>query len=343
MIEQKNRLTKIDESKLFFPVTLSPLRAIVENEMLMPKDYIVLHHGKRFLGIKPKVEEESSVFYIENKELYEAGKTLSSSISAGMVGTVSYANTRLNKCYFLFEENTEIIEDTPEEGIFDVRDTATLKKLHDFKFNPTIVVENGFDYNDRTVFYLLIGLREDYNIKGFLTIARFKLSSKTVEKIRNGEKSQNLIMNEIMNSCVPQFRDALKEFVQNYEALSEIEANRVMLTAVTLDIFNRNRNIEALKSDKTLLLEILNFKKRAYNFFINDTKANRLLNFIVSYKSLNFEKSTISNFNFREILTEKKAYSNLKRLFSGKNADESERMKYIEEQIRVMKLIPDQT
>jgi len=257
-----------------------------------------------------------------------------------MTGTICFTNQRLNKSYFLFEENSIFLEEAPETDNSDVSDIPTLQKLHSFGFSPTIIVENGFDYNDKTMFYLLIGLEDKDSLRGFLTIAKFRLSGKTVDEICNGGNKEQLILDEIKRKCVPKFQEGLSEFVRNYEELQKIKADRDMLTAVALDVFNRNRNIEALKSDTNLLREIHSFRNRAYNAFSGSKDASKLLNFIVNYKSLNLRNPYVSSFNFREILTEKKAYTNSERLFTEKNIDTAERMKYIEEQIRVMNLIP---
>ena len=61
MAESKS-LQKTNLNSLFFPVTPSELRLIIDNTMVIPPNYLVLHNKTNFLGIKPKDLEDCLLY-----------------------------------------------------------------------------------------------------------------------------------------------------------------------------------------------------------------------------------------------------------------------------------------
>lgn len=143
----------------------------------------------------------------------------------------------------------------------------------------------------------------------------------------------------VLPDCVPKFIRALSVFGERYDELSEIQANTNTLTAVTLDIFDRNRNLQTLSSDEEYLKKLRQFITDADNFYRKKENMNALLSFIIRMQIIDFSKTTVSLTDLRAILTEKNAYKNLQRIYTRKNEEEAEREKYIEAQVTAVRKI----
>ena len=325
----KTILRKASNQELFFKVSTSPLKAVLSDSKVMSPYYMVLYNEENILGIKPKEEEDTKVFFLENGEVFEAGKSLSEKISKNIIHTASFTNYRQNRSFFIYEnKEAEVIE----EGLFEPRNKKVLEKLRKYGFQPTIIAENGFDYNDKVMFYLLVALPTNYDSmtgNGFLTISKFRY-----QYYFNNEKS---FIEDIKENCVLKFEQGLEDFIKSYEELDKIQFSNEEQIAISLDIYNRNRNIQTLKSDGRHLNETKKFIKRAETFYSrSESRASEIIKFIISTHPINFEEEHIRIIDFKEILTEKRAYANSKRLFKGKNTNEKERAIYVAEQLRVL-------
>jgi len=333
-------LHKTQTKELFFTVEKSPLRAIIDNSMVTPDNYIVLHRQQQFLGIKPKEKEEQDVFFIEHNLAYQCGKVLAESLSPTLVHNMSFSNDLKNQAFiFIGENDFDTRQDSflpahelEEKNIFDIYDRATLQQLKRYGFKPTIAIENGYDYNDRVMFYLLVGLPLSARRNGYLTISKYKFQKQTIKNILAGG-AKELVIDDVKKHSVGKFRSDLKAFVNRYKQLNQIHLDPKSLTAITLDVFNKNRNLETLKSDGNLLRDIQLFTEKAMSFFKGSTQASEILNFIIRYHYLDLDHSTVSEHNIRDVLIEKKAYARLKRIYSGKNEQEQERAKYFSHQM----------
>lgn len=322
-------LRKASNQELFFKVSTSPFDAILEGSKVASPYYMVLYNEKNILGIKPKDEDESKVFFVENQELFDAGKMLSEKISKNIIHIASFTNHRQNRSFFIFRnQETEAIE----EGLFTPDNKELLDKLRKYGFQPTIIAENGFDYSDKVVFYLLVSLPDNYETimqNGFLTISKYRYQPYF--------KREESLIEDIKANCVLKFEEGLEDFIKSYEELDKIQLSNKEQIAVSLDIYNKNRNIQALKSDSRHLNETKKFIKRAKNFYAQYTNnASEIIKFIISTHPINFKEEHIRVIDFKEILTEKRAYANSKRLFKGKNTNQKERAIYVAEQLRVL-------
>lgn len=324
----KTILRKASNQELFFKVTTSPLKAVIGDSKVLSPYYMVLSNRENILGIKPKEEENSKVFFLENEEIFDAGKMISEKISKNIVHTASYTNHRQNRSFFIFQSiETESIK----EDLFNEKSKRTLEKLHKYGFRPTIIAENGFDYYDKVVFYLLVSLPYRYGktMNGFLTISKFRYQP--------SEKEEKSLNETLEKKCISKFEEDLQDFIKSYEELEKFQLNNKEQIAVSLDIYNRNRNIQALKSDKKHLYETKRLINGAKNFYIKSkSTASEIIKFIISTQSVDFDAEHIRVLNFKDILSEKRAYSNSKRLFKGKNTNQKERAIYIREQLRVL-------
>ena len=343
-------LNKVKTEDLFFTVEQSPLRAIIHDAMVIPPNYLVLHRKKTLLGIKPKAEDAKRVFCLNHKSVFTCAKALAESISPDLTEHTSYASESKNKAFILFgEDNFQAAKRKENEkytaskaDMFRQHDYETLVKLKAHGFEPAIVVENGFDYNDQTVSYLLVSLPFDYGKRGYLTISRYRFSPKyrgEIAATSNEEKALELALKFIKKDCVKQYRQDLKTFVERLDHLSDIPADSEVLSAVALDIFNKNRNTQAIKSSSDLRHDLVNFVQRAGSFFSGCYDMSHLIRFIISTHVLDFDLYSISLSGFKDVLREKKAYANITRVYSGKNEDEEERAKYMVAQIEAMRRI----
>lgn len=339
-------LDKTQTRQLFFTVAKSPLRAIIDNSMVTPDNYMVLHRQQQFLGIKPKEKEEQDIFFIEHQLAYKCGKVLAESLSPTLVHNMSFSNDLKNQAFiFIGENDFDTRQDSflpahelEEKNIFDIYDRVTLQQLKRYGFKPTIAIENGYDYNDRVMFYLLVGLPLSARRNGYLTISKYKFQKQTVKTILAGG-AKELVIDDVKKHSVGKFRKDLKAFVDKYEQLSQIHLDQELLTAVALDVFNKNRNIEALKSDGNLLRDMQLFTEKAMSFFQGSTQASEILNFIIRYHYLDLDLPTVSENNIKDVLIEKKAYARLTRIYSEKNQQPEERAKYFSHQMDALQKI----
>lgn len=335
-------LRQISTSKLFFKVDESPLRAIINNAMVEPKRYKVLHKDTHFLGIKSTEKDTNEIFYIKHLLAYQCAKILAESISAHITEDKSFTNDLENKAFIFLGENTKgNAIALPEDSLFDGFDKKLIGQLHSYGFSPSIAVQNGYDYPDRTIFYLLVELPISSHRSGYLTIAKYKFKEKTIKKILQlPQKKEEYCIQDIKESGVSSFIKKLKGFIFKYEQLLELTASPEELTAVALDIFDSNRTLETLKSDENLLNKTEKFINTANAAFYDKNSFGSLINFMARLHYIDFSNSEIAPTVVNDILTEKKAYANLTRLYEGKNSDDNERIKYIKEQVRVLNQIP---
>lgn len=335
-------LQKIPTYDLFFKVNESPLRAIIENTMVLPERYKVLHENTRFLGIKEIEKETQKAFFVEHSHAYKCARVLAESISSNINQDRSYKNDLNNKAFiFLGSGNNTETRQLPKDSLFGDFDKHLIEQLRRYGFSPAIAVQNGYDYLDRTTFYLLAELAISESVFGYLTIAKYKFGNNTIyDALKNPLKKEDYCILDIKENGVPFFLKELRKFFETYESLYNIQANSEQLIAVALDIFNKNRNLESLKSDVNLADEMRKFISSARAYFDRKENLAHLINFIARLHYIDFSLSQITPSLLHDVLTEKKAYSNLPRIFLGKNQDPNERANYLAEQVNVYKLIP---
>lgn len=367
-------LKRLQTKELFFPVTQTPLRAVIDGRATDAPAYMSLHHGFNFLGIKPKGEHADRVFCPEHEQVYLCGAATARAIDPDLTRHLSFASENLSQAFILFgregEQDFEKVTDKESKRIENHTSAnladyhyesqlhrplskkerhfqelldnfqVQLDKLKKAGFRPTVVAENGFDYLHRTVFYVLVELSLSPTTKGYLTLARYKFPQKTMrEMVKYPGRALDIALENLNEDCVPKFIKALSVFGERYDKLSEIQANTNTLTAVTLDIFDRNRNLQTLSSDEEYLKKLREFITDAAVFYRNSKNMSALLFFIIRMQIIDFSKKTVSLTDFRAILTEKNAYKNLKRIYAGKNKEAAEREKYIEAQVTAMRKI----
>jgi len=336
-------LKKIPTKELFFEVEKSPFRAIIKNTMVQPDRYKILHKDTFFLRIK-LVEKNDDIFYIDHLLAYNCAEVLAKSIFPYTNRHIGFTNDLKSKAFIFLGEEKDFrskLGSSETAHSNQIIDLAMLDNLHSYGFSASIAVQNGYDYPDKAIFYLLVELPIDSQRSGYLTIAKFKFKNKTIKDVLNlPEQKEALCIKGIREFCIPSFRKELKEFVYKYEILLKLVSNSEELTSVALDIFDKNRNIEALKSDKDLLSRTRKFIESASATFSNKDSFRFLINFMARLNFINFGESEISPTALNDVLTEKKAYTNLKRLYEGKNKEQKERSKYIKEQVNVFQQIP---
>jgi hypothetical protein len=358
---------KTKREELFFEPQIRDLQTINNNQLVIIPEFKAIMNGKDCLGVRPKPADAEECQYYEHEFAYEAARQIAEEIdptinTSWAYKTESGSETLVflgyfdnSKIYFhdtvdeKLKETSETLEFDyvekyhPEDNRFTMQTISEEKTpeedLYDllcFGFKPTIAVKNEYTYGGRTIFYLLVEPDDnENNHRTYLTISKFTFSDKTVENMQTSDRAavEYLGNRAALHKCVPHFQKAIKDFVNAFDSLQEIEANPQELTAVALDIFNKNRSAQAMLSDAQLQSDIFKFIDRALTFFQGQDNMSELIHFMVRYNYFDFSQQEVLDKEYKDILTQKRAYGNLKRLFTGKNEREEQRHKYVVEQL----------
>lgn len=349
-------LKKINSQDLIFPVRQSKLKVILDDTTIVTAEkYVSIHQPekKELFGIKPLGDDRKEAFYMKHEEALNGLRLLHHSLFPWPISERCYATDNKNLAFVFFGKGSE---GQSQGNLFDEesklsflpanKEETTLDVRFDWHyftsngFTPALAVENGFDYNDRAVFYLLVEIADNIGRSGYITIDKYRIQSKTVEEVeRFPLKKVELVMNELERKAAPIFFDRLKAFIHKYEALRKIQTNKEEVIAVALDVFNKNRNVESILSDTDLEKELTRFIENARSYFNKNSGMQDIVNFIIRYNMLNFYEPELAEHAIREVLVEKKAFGNLNRLIEGKNINPVELRNYVEEQVRVLRAI----
>jgi hypothetical protein len=326
-------LKRVSVNDLFFEVVERPLKAIVDNQIIESKDYFTLNSEGEILGIKPLKPLQKRLF-VDNITANDTLLALSIKIYNNSLAPKAYINERRNESFIFMglSENKTVPKEKPKNNI--------ISKLKEIGFEPTIAVRNGYDYEDKLVYYLLLEQKISNQTYGYLTIARFDIREQLIEQLLQSERSEHfsIIEKELLTTAYNKFMHAYETFFEKYNSLSTIKATPKELIAITLDIYNKNRNIQAIKSDSPLEKSISYIIKTSSEHFF-DRNANNLsyiLSYIVRYQQINFKLEEISDRYINDALQEKKVYKNIDRLFTAKNSNPTELKIYIDDQVKVL-------
>jgi hypothetical protein len=231
----------------------------------------------------------------------------------------AFTNDRKNKCFVFVGYS----------GSSSLSDIEVIQNLWKRGFKPSFAFVNGYDYNDKLVFYALLEQTIDKHTSGYLTVAKFTLSESTQNRISNNHDflEEKIISEELTEFANEYFLKSFEEFIGKYDKLVKSKATEKELIAITLDIYNKNRNIEAINSDNSLKKELDDFITacRDYYIYIKADNLSYILKFIVRYQQINFDYADVKASEVKQALQEKKVYKvNINRLFKGKNADSKE-------------------
>jgi hypothetical protein len=360
---------KTKREDLFFEPQIRDLQTINGNKIIVIPEFKAIMNGGDCLGVRRKPVDAEECQYYEHEFAYEAAAKVAKEIDPDIFNSISYKNEDSSEVLIFFgsqepqKEGIQLIKTSklrvkrnsheilaehnysPREFNYPLRFSANdidispkddIYSLLCYGFQPTIAVKNEYTYDGRTIFYLLIEPAEkNTSPRSFLTVAKFTFIEDTLTNMQTKNREVVRALGNISCSidCVYEFQKAIAVFVDTFDKLQEIEASPEILVAVALDIFNKNRSIQAILSDEKLKRNILHFVEKAEEFFYRKDNMSDLIHYIVRYHNFDFVQQETSDKEYKNILTEKRAYSNLKRLFTGKNQESEELHKYMKEQL----------
>ena len=367
---------KTKREELFFEPQIRDLQTINSNKIIVIPEFKAIMNGGDCLGVRRKPVDAEECQYYEHEFAYEAAADMAKAIDKEISVSWSYKTFTRNEAIIFLgrytnsndtsEDNTSKEADNssdssshhyvelyhPEDNFLHYNEKLQnltpdkdLLDLFYFGFQPTIAVKNEYTYDGRSIFYLLVEPTDNnrHKFKAYLTIAKFTFSEKTVMNMQTTDRDAVKYLGEraVSFNGVSQFQFAIRDFIENFEKLQNIEATEEELTAVALDIYNKNRSIQTVLSDEKVYKNIFEFIQLAEGYFIGKENMSELINFIVRYNFFDFSKDTITDNDFKDVLSEKRAYRNLKRLFTAKNVDEKEVKKYIAEQVQIYRSLKE--
>lgn len=199
-------------------------------------------------------------------------------------------------------------------------------------FTPTIVAQYGYEFDDTLRFDLVMVPKKDGLSSGLLTISKYWLKYPHKEAMHNQpEDIQNHILWAVLHRfALPQFRQAYERFVALEHALGQISMTPEEMTAVMLDLLDKNRSLSAIENDTVLQQDLRSLIDRMTWYFKPKTQADALLGYLVRYRRLYLDGSENSKEAIQHVLVEPKAYSAIsKRLIRDGKLNHS----YVREQV----------
>lgn len=329
-------LTKINKKNLTEIISeQEQLTAIVNNHIVKSDVHQAIYFDNKLLGIKPidrDEEEQEQVFVIDYNILYEAAEEMFEELG---VGDEEIIYSTKNKSYAIYFRGNLKLDNKFEYSKSVINHSA---KTKDIEFEPAIVITNGYDYNDITTIYLL-AIPQSGLHNGFIVLNWVKINKSIISELKeatNRNDKLEILKDFFKTGISNEFKDEFKKFENNKNELKKNQVSTKELNAIAFDIYDKNRNIETLKSDTNKSRELKLFHKHCDIYFNYKETLHSLLLFI-GKNSINFGLNESKLHIFEDALHKKKALTNLiARTLEGKNKDEKELRKYISEQVKAL-------
>ncbi len=310
----------------------SPMRALIENNIIASKEHLCLSYEKNFLGVKPVKEHRTMAsFYVDYKPLIKTLKYVSEELGIAQ-SELNFASEQLSWAAM-------IKGDYQGEQLSLTKNLEPIKN-NDSRFVPAIAAVNGYDYDDRFSFYLLVVSKKGID-DGLLTIDRYNVAGKLKEQLLNSQSAEEkavLFSSEIGAVISKKFKASLDNFWKDEEKLREISCNQDELTAITLDIYDKNRVVNSINSDSRLRRSIQSLVQQADKYYEGYDNCQALLSFIASEDP--FYQTEMERSNLEYLFQIRDAYRTVReRLLKGN--DTPLKMKaYINMQVEVKQNLP---
>lgn len=337
------RACKVTVKDLDFKVDVKPLQAICGTQIVTSQKHQAVHSGDLLLGVKPY--KDIAIDVINHHQAYQIGEKLygelfgeahtkacfmseDKSWMASLIGKENNQDT-------FYNDNNSIAE------VYDLSLSAQYKlpvyqELSDIGFTPSIGVVNGFDFNDSLGYYLLVEPTNDFvNRLPVLTLASYKLEEKHFQAIKKqGVNTKEAILQLLLKCAMPKFNEHLKAFNDLYNKLSKWPLDKESLIAISLDLYDKNRNAASINADELLSKELARFIDNAHLHFTNKDSLASIIHFIIRYNEFDFNEASYLRRKVEQLFVRKKSYQKMTRIFEKFTMSSSEFEGYQYEQLR---------
>ena len=337
-----SEVREIEVSKLNFEVVTKPLQAICESQIIQAGKYLGIYDKNSLLGIKPNKELLHLV--LNHHQSYQLGQALYDRLFGTGVSKVCFLSKDKSWMASLIGEEktkrggfmnyqTSLFSDQSRE--FELNKGLLLEKLADHGFRPAIGVVNGFDYNDSLAFYLLVEPIEPYSGKlPVLTLASFKFDEKQQHEIalQQADSREATALQLLEQEAQSIFLKELKAFLELYSKLSTWPSDPESLIALSLDFYNKNRNVASIAADKQLAGELRRFIQAAEAHYHNSQNMAAIINFIMRYNQFDFNVPHYLRTKVEQLFVRKRSYQKMVRILGQYGPTSSGFDKYLAEQ-----------
>ena len=330
---ESSHAKRVEVEALNFAISTEPLQTIGGSRIFRADKYLAIYDDASLLGVKPRNEFAQLIF--NHHQAHQLGQALFEGLFGDGVTQV---------CFLTQDKSwmASLVGEAPDqkhecEILFPDFDTNSLtEQLAHHGFRPSIGVVNGFDYNDHLAFYLLvepIGYRSE-NLP-VLTLASFKFSERQLHDIALQIPHQRdaYALDILKQAAQPVFMEELTNFLGLYSQLTYWPAKQTSLTAISLDLHNKNRNVASIAVDGVLAAELRRFITVADMHFCHQTNMSSIIDFIIRYNEFDFNKPHYLRSKIEQIFVRKRSYQKMARIFGRYNADSSTFERYLSEQI----------
>ena len=334
---ESSQAHQVNISDLDFAISTEPLQAIGNSHIFLADKYVAIYRDKGLLGIKPR--QELAQWIPNHYQTYKLGQTLFNHMFGPGVAKVSFLSEDKSWMASLIGKASSSNHRTvAQEELFEelpFKHDALISELTKYNFKPSIGVVNGFDYNDSTAFYLLVEPHElgPDNLLT-LTLASFKFSEREQHEIaRLPRDQQEQYANQLLQAVAIKFTEELHAFLSLYYQLSQWPSQKEDLSAISLDLYNKNRNITSIAMDEQLANELKRFVSTADRYFRNETRMSSVIDFIMRYNEFYLGNANFYRSKIEQLFVRKKSYQKTVRVLGRSKPSSSDFEKYLAEQV----------
>ena len=352
---ESSHAERVAAEALNFAISTEPLQTIGGSRIFQADKYLAIYDNASLLGVKPWNKELAQLVF-NHHQAHQLGQTLFQELfgngtsqicfltqdKSWMASLIGEAPDQQEAYQTLFPHYQDsLLADEREYHRFrsygKVEDFDYTEQLAHHGFRPSIGVVNGFDYNDHLAFYLLvepIGHRSE-NLP-VLTLASFKFSERQLHDVvlQPSHQRDAYALDILTEAAQPVFAKELNQFLKLYKHLAQWPAQQVSLTAISLDLHNKNRNVVSIEVDSVLAAELRRFITAADTHFCNQTDMSSIIDFIIRYNEFDFDRTSHLRTKIEQIFVRKRSYQKMTRVFARHNPDSVTFEKYLNEQIR---------
>lgn len=212
-------------------------------------------------------------------------------------------------------------------GLFTDNLDIPTTPLSDYSYY--LAVRNGYDFDDKVTYYLMISYNGYEGIKLLLDLNNWNFSIEQINSIMSLMTLQSVSINthdipysnsigknplkpniDKLHIC-RSLQNSLLNFIETIIILETETLPSHVLSAVTLDMYDMNRNRASLENDGDLIRKIRHRyvkSRKFYESFGDDVKVSALLSRIICDVQNFYPLSTLYNKEFDNVLSRKEAY-----------------------------------
>ena len=332
---------KVTVEDLDFEVNSKPLQAICGTQIVTSQKHQGIHSDDMLLGVKPY----KNIDIVNHLKSHQIGVGLysklfgeASSKACFLSEDKSWMASLIGKEKNPYEASNynNTIAETCEVWPSYQYQFPIYQELTEIGFTPSIGVVNGFDFNDSLGYYLLVEPNShSTDILPVLTLASFKVEAKHFKESKEyGDNTKEAILQLLLCRAVPKFNEELDAFNNLYNKLSNWPLDKKSLIAISLDLYNKNRNAASINADVLLSKELGRFIDNAELHFTGKHTLASIINFIIRYNEFDFSQTAYLRRNVEQLFVRKKSYQKMTRIFDKFTEPSSDFEGYQYEQLR---------